>query len=139
MINKVTIIGNLGKEPEVKQTSNGGNVARFSVACSESWTDKNTNEKKTATEWIPVTLFGKLADIASQYLHKGSKVYVEGKFKTQKWTDKNGQDRYSTYVEVSGFNGILKMLDSKPTGTQQQQTPVAEPAPTGGFDDDIPF
>ena len=155
-INKVILVGNLGQKPEVKYASNGNAIANLSVATSESWTDKNTGQKQEKTEWHRVSLFGKLAEIAGQYLDKGSKVYVEGKLQTRKWQDKSGADRYTTEVVVSGFNGTLQMLDRRDGpgmgGAPQaggQQTPNASRAPApvqdpitpvdNGFDDDIPF
>ena len=147
MINKVTLLGNLGRDPEVKYASNGNAIANLAVATSESWTDKTTGEKKEQTEWHRVALFGKLAEIAGQYLHKGSKVYIEGQIKTSKYQDKDGKDVYSTSINVSGFSGVLKMLDSKAEG--QATTPQAEfkpqvhdpiaPVATDGFEDEIPF
>ncbi|WP_369151336.1 single-stranded DNA-binding protein [Candidatus Thiodubiliella endoseptemdiera] len=160
-INKVILVGNLGAKPEVKYGSTGNAMTNLSVATSESWTDKNTGQKQERTEWHRVSLFGKLAEIAGQYLDKGSKVYVEGKLQTRKWQDQSGQDRYTTEVVVSGFNGTLQMLDRReggaPAPQQQsapaQQAPQSAPAPqaqtpaadpitpvdNGGFDDDIPF
>jgi single-strand DNA-binding protein len=143
-VNKVILIGNLGAEPEVKNTTNGSTIAKLKLATSESWKDKTTGEKKEKTEWHTVILFGRIAEIAGQYLHKGSKVYIEGSLKTRKYQDKTGADRYTTEVNVSGFSGVLQMLDSKKGGNQpaQQQTqPVRQAAPAqgGGFDDDIPF
>jgi single-strand DNA-binding protein len=150
-INKVILVGNLGAKPEVKYASNGNAIANLSVATSESWTDKNTGQKVDKTEWHRVSLFGKLAEIAGQYLDKGSKVYVEGKLQTRKWQDKNGQDRYTTEVVVSGFNGTLQMLDRRDGpvdgATQSAPAPQAAAAPAdpitpvndAGFDDDIPF
>jgi single-strand DNA-binding protein len=150
-INKVILVGNLGQKPEVKFASNGNAIANLSVATSESWTDKNTGQKQEKTEWHRVSLFGKLAEIAGQYLDKGSKVYVEGKLQTRKWQDKSGADRYTTEVVVSGFNGTLQMLDRRegaPMGGSTQQsapnTPQAQAQDPitpvdNGFDDDIPF
>ncbi len=161
-INKVILVGNLGQKPEVKYASNGNAIANLSVATSESWTDKNTGQKQERTEWHRVSLFGKLAEIAGQYLDKGSKVYVEGKLQTRKWQDKSGQDRYTTEVVVSGFNGTLQMLDRREGGAGQapqapaqsapaqapqqrqqhsQNTPAADPITPADhdFDDDIPF
>ena len=112
-INKVILVGNLGAKPEVKYASNGNAISNLSVATSESWTDKSTGQKQERTQWHRVSLFGKLAEIAGQYLDKGSKVYVEGKLQTRKWQDQNGQDRYTTEVVVSGFNGTLQMLDRR--------------------------
>ena len=153
-INKVILVGNLGAKPEIKYASNGNAISNLSVATSESWTDKSTGQKQDRTEWHRVSLFGKVAEIAGQYLDKGSKVYVEGKLQTRKWQDQNGQDRYTTEVVVSGFNGTLQMLDrrddmnsnsaSQSSQTQSQATP--EPAPAAitpvapdEFEDDIPF
>ncbi|MDC0407380.1 single-stranded DNA-binding protein [Candidatus Thioglobus sp.] len=156
-INKVILVGNLGQKPEVKFASNGNAIANISVATSESWTDKNTGQKQEKTEWHRVSLFGKLAEIAGQYLDKGSKVYVEGKLQTRKWQDKSGADRYTTEVVVSGFNGTLQMLDRREGGSMggapqaggQQSAPNAPRAQASaqdpitpvdnGFDDDIPF
>ena len=148
-INKVILVGNLGAKPEVKYASNGNAIANLSVATSESWTDKNTGQKQERTEWHRVSLFGKLAEIAGQYLDKGSKVYVEGKLQTRKWQDQNGQDRYTTEVVVSGFNGTLQMLDrrddaggSAPAPSQSapsQAAPKITPVANDDFEDDIPF
>lgn len=141
-INKVILIGNLGDDPEVRSLPSGGSVANVSVATSDSWKDKNTGEQKERTEWHRVVFFGKLADIVSQYLKKGSKVYVEGALRTRKWQDNNGQDRYTTEIIVDGFDGKMQMLDGKPQGQQsapQTQTKPAAPAGQDDFDDDIPF
>ena len=148
-INKVILVGNLGAKPEVKYASNGNAISNLSVATSESWTDKSTGQKQERTEWHRVSLFGKLAEIAGQYLDKGSKVYVEGKLQTRKWQDQNGQDRYTTEVVVSGFNGTLQMLDrrddsssSAPSNdvTEKSQTkPSITPVSKDEFEDDIPF
>ena len=155
-INKVILVGNLGAKPEVKYASNGNAISNLSVATSESWTDKSTGQKQERTEWHRVSLFGKLAEIAGQYLDKGSKVYVEGKLQTRKWQDQNGQDRYTTEVVVSGFNGTLQMLDrrndSSPSSpsevasspsedvTEKGQTkPSITPVSKDEFEDDIPF
>ena len=148
-INKVILVGNLGAKPEVKYASNGNAISNLSVATSESWTDKSTGQKQERTEWHRVSLFGKLAEIAGQYLDKGSKVYVEGKLQTRKWQDQNGQDRYTTEVVVSGFNGTLQMLDrrndsssSVPSedATKKSQTePSITPVSKDEFEDDIPF
>lgn len=150
-INKVILVGNLGAKPEVKYASNGSAIANLSVATSEAWTDKNTGQKQEKTEWHRVSLFGKLAEIAGQYLDKGSKVYVEGKLQTRKWQDQNGQDRYTTEVVVSGFNGTLQMLDRREdmgsAPAPASSAPAAKSAPAADpitpvdntFDDDIPF
>lgn len=152
-INKVILVGNLGAKPEVKYASSGNAMTNLSVATSESWTDKNTGQKQEKTEWHRVSLFGKLAEIAGQYLDKGSKVYVEGKLQTRKWQDQSGADRYTTEVVVSGFNGTLQMLDRQQGGmgggapqqassAPQAQSPAQDPitpVDNTGFDDDIPF
>jgi len=111
-INKVILIGNLGAKPELKYSSTNTAITNFSVATSESWTDKNTGQKQDKTEWHRVSVFGKLAEVISNYCDKGSKVYIEGKLQTRKWQDKNGADRYTTEVIVSGFNSVIQMLDS---------------------------
>ena len=148
-INKVILVGNLGAKPEVKYASNGNAISNLSVATSESWTDKSTGQKQERTEWHRVSLFGKLAEIAGQYLDKGSKVYVEGKLQTRKWQDQNGQDRYTTEVVVSGFNGTLQMLDrrndssssapSDDVTVKDQAEPSITPVSKDEFEDDIPF
>ena len=99
-INKIIIIGHLGADPESHQFSNGGNVTNISVATSEQWTDKQTGEKREATEWHRIALFNRLGEIAAQYLKKGSKVYIEGSLRTRKWQEQNGQDRYTTEVRA---------------------------------------
>jgi single-stranded DNA-binding protein len=138
-VNKVIIVGHLGNEPEMRSMPNGEAVANISVATSESWTDKTTGERKEVTEWHRIVLYRRLAEIAGQYLHKGSQVYVEGRLKTRKWQDNNGQDRYTT--EIQGDN--LQMLGSaqapsaaapKPTAAQANQPPA-----TDSFDDNVPF
>ena len=148
-INKVILVGNLGAKPEVKYASNGNAISNLSVATSESWTDKSTGQKQERTEWHRVSLFGKLAEIAGQYLDKGSKVYVEGKLQTRKWQDQNGQDRYTTEVVVSGFNGTLQMLDRREDSSssspgedvtaKEQVEPSITPVSKDEFEDDIPF
>ena len=146
-INKVILVGNIGAKPEVKYSSNGSAIANFSVATSETWNDKNSGEKQEKTEWHRVSLYGKLAEIAGQYLDKGSKVYVEGKLQTRKWQDQSGQDRYTTEIVVSGYGGTLQMLDrregmakggqSAPSNNMNNDT--VEVADNSGFEDDIPF
>ena len=148
-INKVILVGNLGAKPEVKYASNGNAISNLSVATSESWTDKNTGQKQERTEWHRVSLFGKLAEIAGQYLDKGSKVYVEGKLQTRKYTDKDGIERWTTDIVVSGFNGTLQMLDrrddssssapSEYTTEKAQAEPSITPVSKDEFEDDIPF
>lgn len=117
-VNKVILIGNLGNNPDVRFTPNGGAIANLSVATSESWKDRNTGQAQEKTEWHRVVIFGKLAEIAQQYLRKGSKVYLEGKLQTRKWQDQQGQDRYSTEVVIDGFNGQMQMLDGRQDGAE---------------------
>ena len=152
-INKVILVGNLGAKPEIKYASNGNAISNLSIATSESWTDKSTGQKQERTEWHRVSLFGKVAEIAGQYLDKGSKVYVEGKLQTRKWQDQNGQDRYTTEVVISGYSGTLQMLDrrddtntSAPSQDSQSEpqkasepTPAITPVAPDEFEDDIPF
>lgn len=138
-LNQVQIIGNLGADPEVRSMNNGDKVANLRVAVSEKWKDKNTGERKEKTEWVPVTLWGPLAGIAEQYLRKGSKVFVQGKFQTRKWQDQSGADRYSTEVVVQGFGGQMVMLDSA-SGQSQGGGGGYSPPPQNNHDDDeIPF
>ena len=119
-INKVIIVGNLGKDPEVRTFANGGKVCNFSVATSESWKDKQTGERKEKTEWHNISIYNEgLAGVAEKYLRKGSKVYLEGKLQTRKWQDQSGNDRYSTDVVLQGFDAKMEMLDSKPGGGGQ--------------------
>ncbi|MBV5273432.1 MAG: single-stranded DNA-binding protein [Lamprocystis purpurea] len=158
-VNKVILIGNLGNEPDVRYMQSGDAVANVSIATSESWKDKNTGETQERTEWHRVVFFGKLAEIVKQYLHKGSKIYVEGQLRTKKWQDKEGHDRYTTEVIV-GVGGTMQMLDGRPGGGSSvpyDDAPRAQPAAGGArpapasapaapeqgggmpFDDDIPF
>ena len=108
-VNKVTLLGRLGKDPEIRQMNNGGNVANLSLATSERWRDQS-GETQERTEWHRVVVFGKLADVVGKYLKKGSQVYFEGRLQTRKWTDQEGKDRYSTEIIVSGFGGVMVML-----------------------------
>ena len=113
-VNKVILVGNLGQDPEIRQTQDGRPIANLSVATSESWRDKNSGERREKTEWHRVVIFGEgLCRVAENYLKKGSKVYIEGALQTRKWQDKNGQDRYSTEVVLQGFGGTLTMLDGR--------------------------
>ncbi len=116
-VNKVILVGHLGNDPEIRYMPSGGAVANITLATSESWRDKNTGEQKEKTEWHRVAIFGKLAEIAGEYLKKGSQVYIEGQLQTRKWQDQSGQDRYTTEVVVQGYTGIMQMLG----GRQQQQ------------------
>lgn len=153
-VNKVILVGNLGQDPEVRYTPSGSAVANITLATSESWRDKQTGENKEVTEWHRVVLFGKLAEVAGEYLRKGSQVYIEGQLRTRKWQDQSGQDRYTTEVTVN-VGGTMQMLGGKQEGGQgnqpqpnqqqrpQQQsgpsTPPANNEPPMDFDDDIPF
>ena len=149
-INKVTLIGHLGKDPESRTFQNGGKVVNFSIATSETWKDKNTGEKKEKTEWHNISVLNEgLAGVAERYLKKGSKVYVEGAMKTRKWQDQSGQDKYSTEVVLQGFNSVLVMLDgpnggkseggSPSSGYQQSPAPASRGTMTEDLDDDCPF
>ena len=132
-INKVIVLGNLGKDPEVKFMPNGGAVANLTIATSESWKDKQTGEPKEKTEWHRVAIFGKLAEIAGEYLKKGSKVYIEGALQTRKWQNAQGQDQYTTEIVLQGFGGKMEMLDGKSTQSQGgYQAPQHQQA-QGGF------
>jgi single-strand DNA-binding protein len=135
-INKVILIGNLGTQPELKYSSSNVAITNLTVATSESWTDKNTGQKQEKTEWHRVSIFGKLAEVITKYCDKGSKVYVEGKLQTRKYEDKSGADRYTTEIVVSGFNGVIQMLDS--VNNKPSVTPI-EPAPAESWPDDVPF
>lgn len=116
-VNKVIIVGNLGRDPEVRSFQNGGKVCNLNIATSERWRDKNSGENRERTEWHRVAIFNEgLVRIAEQYLRKGSKVYLEGQLETRKWQDNNGQDRYSTEVVLRGYGGTLTMLDGRGEG-----------------------
>lgn len=143
-VNKVILIGNLGADPEVRVTSSGDAICNLRLATSESWKDKATGERREATEWHRVVLYRRLAEIARDYLKKGSKIYIEGSIRTRKWQDREGQDRYTTEIEAEE----LTMLSSKggvaePAGTQVISTPTAQRAPSSlppdWGDDDVPF
>jgi len=141
MLNKATLIGGLGKDPEIKHTQDGKTVCILSVATSETWKDKNTGEKKEQTDWHRVIFFGPIASVCEKYLVKGSKVYIEGSIHTKKWQDKNGQDKYTT--EIKGRE--MKMLGSPknqaaPQQNNQQAPPVAQSGYSAeDFDKEIPF
>ncbi|MCI5101774.1 single-stranded DNA-binding protein [Phaeobacter italicus] len=118
-VNKVILIGNLGRDPEVRSFQNGGKVCNLRIATSETWKDRNTGERREKTEWHSVAIFSEgLVRVAEQYLRKGSKVYIEGQLQTRKWQDQNGQDRYSTEVVLQGLGGTLTMLDGRNDGGQ---------------------
>lgn len=147
-INKVIIVGFLGNDPDVRTMPTGDLVVNISVATSESWTDKNSGEKKEMTEWHRIVIYRKLAEIAGQYLHKGSQVYVEGRLKTRKWQDNNGQDRYSTEIQCDNFQMLggrnqdaAQNQPSKQQDKQQkaQSKPQQSEPPMDAFDDNIPF
>ena len=136
-LNKVQLIGNLGRDPEVRTFQNGGKVCNLRIATSETWKDKNTGERKEKTEWHQVAIFNEgLVRICEQYLKKGSKIYVEGQLQTRKYQDQSGADRYSTEVVLQGFGGTLTMLDGT-SGDKQQSGGYAEP-PAGDMAD-VPF
>lgn len=151
-VNKVILIGNLGNDPDTRYTANGGAVTNLSLATTDSWRDKQTGENQERTEWHRVVLFGKLGEIAGEYLKKGSKVYIEGRLQTRKWQGKDGQDRYTTEIVAND----LQMLDSRggsapydsepsrQSSAPAQQSPAQQPAAAGDyppddFGDDIPF
>ena len=116
-VNKVILVGNLGKDPEVRRMQSGDPIVNLSLATSETWRDKSSGERKEKTEWHRVVIFNKnLAEVAEKYLRKGSKVYVEGSLQTRKWTDKDGQEKYSTEIVLQNFRGELTMLDTKGGG-----------------------
>lgn len=158
-INKVILVGNLGQDPEVRYLPNGGAVTNISIATSETWKDKQTGEQKDKTEWHRVVIFGKLAEIAGEYLKKGSQVYIEGQLQTRKWQDQSGQDRYTTEVVVN-IGGTLQILGSRggnddapqqnwgqstnnnSSAPSAKKAPAPQPVtnePPMDFDDDIPF
>ena len=135
-VNKVLIIGNLGSDPEIKYTKAGDPVANLSIATSESWKDKNSGDLQEKVEWHRVVMFSRLAEIAEQYLKKGSKVFVEGKLQTRKWQDQEGKDRYTTEVVAKE----MTMLDSRSTSQAQENSPIVESEkPKDDFEEDIPF
>jgi single-strand DNA-binding protein len=142
-VNKVIIVGNLGRDPEIRSLNSGDKVCNLSVATSESWRDKATGEKKEKSEWHRVVIFNdNLSTVAEKYLRKGSKVYIEGQLQTRKWTDSSGQEKYSTEIVLQRFRGELQILDSK--GESQGQAPAqygaSQPAPAAAdIDDEIPF
>tara|TARA_B100000678_G_scaffold32835_1_gene24211 strand:+ start:1555 stop:2004 length:450 start_codon:yes stop_codon:yes gene_type:complete len=145
-LNKVLLIGRLGADPEIKQMSNGKNVARMSLATSDSWKDKNTGEKKEKTEWHRVVIFNEgLVNIVQQYLKKGAQIYIEGQLTTRKWKDEqSGQDKYSTEIILQGYNSTLKMLNTRVSndlsGKGSEAISNENPsAPLNDLDDEIPF
>jgi len=145
-LNKVLLIGRLGADPEIKQMSNGKNVARMSLATSDSWKDKNTGEKKEKTEWHRIVIFNEgLVNIVQQYLKKGAQIYIEGQLTTRKWKDEqSGQDKYSTEIILQGYNSTLKMLNTRVSndlsGKGSEAISNENPSsPLNDLDDEIPF
>ena len=148
-LNKVLLIGRLGADPEIKQMVNGKNVARMSLATSNSWKDKNTGERKEKTEWHRVVIFNEgLINVIKQYVKKGAQVYIEGQLSTRKWTDeKSGQDKYSTEVVLQGFNSTFTILSGKnnqstnlkDTNENKSSLPDSDNVPANDLDDEIPF
>jgi single-strand DNA-binding protein len=132
-VNKVILVGNLGKDPEIRRTQDGRPIANLRVATTESWRDKNSGERKEKTEWHSVVIFNEgLCKVAEQYLKKGAKVYIEGQLQTRKWQDQSGQDRYSTEVVLQGFNGNLTMLDGRAGGIGMHEGGQSDYADAGG-------
>ena len=151
-VNKVILVGNLGRDPEVRQTQDGRPIVNLSVATSESWRDRSSGERREKTEWHRVVIFNdRLADVAQKFLRKGSKVYLEGQLQTRKWQDQSGQDRYSTEVVLGQFRGELTMLDGRSDSSinsgfdemsnQSSGDSIPQEAlpSTGELDDEIPF
>jgi single-strand DNA-binding protein len=160
-VNKVILVGNLGKDPEVRRMQNGNPVVNLTVATSDTWRDKGTGERKEKTEWHRVVIFSEgLAKVAEQYLKKGAKVYIEGALQTRKWTDQSGAEKYTTEIVLQGFNATLTMLDGRSGGSgggggyggddmgdsfgggqssPPQRRVAAAPAGRSDMDDDIPF
>ena len=154
-VNKVILVGNLGRDPEIRQTRDGKPIANFPLATSESWKDRQTGERRERTEWHRVVIFNEgLADIAQRFLRKGSKVYLEGQIQTRKWTDQSGTERYTTEVVLQRYRGTITMIDTRANGggstegaaqagtaasaAARAQAPLSPPADLGP-DDDIPF
>ncbi len=144
-VNKVILVGNLGNEPETKYMPSGSAVTNISVATNESWKDKETGERVDRTEWHRVAMFNRLAEIAGEYLHKGSQVYIEGRIRTRKWQDKEGQDRYTTEIIADQMQmlGGRGQASDMPDNFEKRPAPAARqstaPRPEPEFDDDIPF
>ena len=153
-VNKVILVGNLGRDPEIRSTQDGTRVANLSVATSERWTDKNSGERRERTEWHRVVVFDdRLVDVIERYLKKGSKVYLEGQLQTRKWTDQSGQEKYTTEVVLQRYRGQLTMLDARGAGEPSGYAEPAHEGPSqtaasgggraassgGDLDDEIPF
>ncbi|MCP5432055.1 MAG: single-stranded DNA-binding protein [Alphaproteobacteria bacterium] len=147
-VNKVILVGNLGADPEIRQTQDGRPIAKLRIATSETWRDKGSGERREKTEWHNIVIFNEgLCRIAEQYLRKGSKVYLEGQLQTRKWQDQQGQDRYTTEVVLQGFNSALTMLDGRQGGGGEASYGGGESMPSrapardlsSDLNDDIPF
>jgi len=153
-VNKVILVGNLGRDPEIRSTQDGTRVANFTMATSENWRDKNSGERREKTEWHRIVIFNeRLVDVAEKFLHKGSKVYIEGQLQTRKWTDQSGQEKYTTEVVLTRFRGELTMLDARGGGDAGGYAEPAHEGPAhagsgsgtrapssgGDLDDEIPF
>lgn len=148
-LNKVLLIGRLGNDPEIKQMTNGKSVARLSVATSETWKDKNSGERKEKTEWHRVVIFNEgLVGVVQQYLKKGSQVYIEGQIQTTKYTDNNGQEKYSTQIILQGYNSTLTMLGASNTSSKVEDSsmnqdssslPSDNNVSSNELDDEVPF
>ena len=139
-LNKVTLIGNLGKDPEIRSTQTGDKIASFTLATSETWKDRASGERQERTEWHRITIFGDgLCGVVEQYLKKGSKVYVEGALQTRKWTDQSGQDKYTTEIVLQPYNGKLLMLDGNGGQNRNGNGGHAENQGGGDLDDEVPF
>lgn len=141
-LNSCQFIGNLGRDPEVRSTQSGDKCANFTIACTEKWKDRNGDQKERTT-WVPVVIWGPLADVAGKYLRKGSKVFVSGKFTVRKWKSQDGSDRYATEIVLQGHHAQMIMLDSASSGDRGERK---QPADTGGgwgspgdLDDEIPW
>lgn len=138
-VNKVILVGNLGRDPESRSFANGGKVVNLRIATSEQWKDKNTGERKEKSEWHTVAIFNEnLCTVAEKYLRKGSKVYIEGALQTRKWTDNAGVEKYSTEIVLQGFNGTLTLLD-KPSGGEQGNSGSWGNDDASDLNDDVPF
>jgi single-strand DNA-binding protein len=146
-VNKVILVGNLGRDPEVRHATDGTRIVHLSLATSDVWKDKATGERKDRTEWHRVVIFNdKIGEIAEKYLHKGSRVYVEGQLQTRKWTDQSGQEKYTTEIILPRFRGELTIIDSRNAGagnhggdSGHHDTPASLSTSSHGLDDDVPF
>lgn len=142
-INQVTILGNVGKDPEIRSMNSGDKVANFSIATSEKWKDKSSGEDKEKTDWHNIVVWGPLVNVIEKYVHKGSKIYVQGKLQTRKWQDQSGADRYSTEVVLQGFNARLELLDGKRSDGEARGGGGGYAEPEKQFEndlsEDIPF